>query len=427
MLINSTTVAADSPSFSLVDAYQLAQHNDSTSSVFRAEVEASKARTRQFLAAMLPNINVSIYGNARRYKDLNLGTVPYNDSTFSTVATQPIYHPERYSSYQLSKIQSEITQTQYTFTEQDVMYRVANAYFDVLIAQETLATVKSQSTVFTQLYAQAEAAYKNNQVWVTDVDEARASYNQAHIQTINAKSDLEIKKQILRKYTGRVPARLAVFLGEENLIPLVPDELSQWEKLALENSPNIKLAKQDLDGAAEEIDIATAGHYPKVDLIASYSKQNQTSDFFLDSTNVAAGLLLELPIFQGGDTSARISEARAKVNKSRYNLHDITEQVLMNVRQAYLEVSNNRLLVQVTKQSFESSQAVLESTQLGVQNNIRNSLDVINAQLSLFESQRAMVSAAYNFLKSMLSLKIAAGTLTVSDLRIMDRVLAANR
>lgn len=429
LLFHVNVSRAESPSFSLVDAYQLAQHNDSTASIFRSEVDAQQERSRQSLAGLLPNLSLRAYGDTRKQDVTQPGFLPYNSdfnsSDLSATVSQPLYRPVELANYRLSKVQSAIAKAQYELTEQDIMYRVAVAYFDVLIAQETLATIKSQSTVITQLYAQAESLYKNGQVWVTDVDEARASYDLAHIQTIRAKSDLEIKKQVLRKYTGRLPARLAVFLGEENLIPLVPEELSEWEKLALENSPHIILAKLELESADEIINVAHSGHYPTVDLIARYAQL--TGDLDNETTDIAVGVLLEIPLYSGGVHSAGVREAKASRNKSRYSLHDITEQVLMNVRQSYLLVSNNRLLVQVTKQSFESSQAVLESSHLGVKNQIRNSLDVLNAQLAVFDSQREMVSAAYEFLKSMLGLKIAAGTLTLSDLRVMDRVLVANR
>jgi len=427
-LLIASPAWADSQSFSLLDAYRLAQHNNSSVSISMAEVNVRQEQSIQARAQFFPKLYLRGYGEVH-HQQVNLSGIALPDDNFSSIGyqaglAQPLFRRTDMAIYRHAKVESEIASVQQQLAEQELMFNVAEAYFNVLIAQESLATAKSQTSAITHLFALAKSAYQDGDASITDVDEARASYDLARTQAIMAKSDLEIRKQLLRRYTGRLPVRLSVFLGAGSIYSLEPEEMFLWERLALDKSLVLELTKLELRGADGEVDVAEGGHYPVIDFVANYSQGDVDGD---TTTEAMAGLTLELPLYNGGGDVAKVREAKANRMKQKYILRDITEQVLMDVRQAYLTVINSRLLVQATKQAFDSSEALLESTHDGFDKGIRNSLDVLNAQLGVFENQREMVSADYNFLNAVLRLKMAAGTLALADLQVMDRMLVQPR
>jgi outer membrane protein len=325
------------------------------------------------------------------------------------------------------KVDVDIAKAQQDIVVQELMYRVANSYFDVMISQESVDATNAQLEAMASLYGKVNAAYRNGNADIIDIDEIRSSLDLIRSQAVIARSDLDIRKQELQRLTGVPPARLAAAVKKDINIALVPEEMFLWEKKSLAASPALKLAELEIEHAKQRLYAARSERYPSLDLIINHG-QSIRSNSILDNTNsttleTIAAVQLEIPLYQGGATTARIHEAQANESKMKYLLRDATEQLLLGVREAYLDVKNGRLLMNSAYQAFSSGQTMLDSTYTAFDNGTRGSLDIANAQLALFDRKIEMVRSEYYFLASILRLKLTAGVLKIDDLREIDRFL----
>jgi len=423
-LIHGSSGAAETPFFSLTDAFHLAKKNDTQVLAALTEITAQEEQGRLAKAQLLPQITLTSGIEIHRQETRTPGFVPFNDNFntegFNVQLNHPLFNLSNIDFLEQKHIDSEIAKIQYFAAEQDLIYQVASNYFDVMISQESMTTVNAQMKAMTQLYGQANTAYRNGNADQIDVDEIRSSMDLLRSQSVITRNDLEIKKHRLLILTGDFPAKLAKNLNKKLDTPLSPSEMSSWEKEALRSSLTLNIAKLNLYRAKKQVHAEKSEHYPTLDLVLSHGQSIRNDDHSLETT---AALQLELPLYQGGATSAQIREAQAYEEKTKYLLQDTTKQVLLSVREAFLEAKNGRLLTRSANQALISSQKLLDSTYSAFDNGIRGSLDVLNAQLGLFESQREKLRSEYNFLTSILKLKLMAGVLAPEDLSEIDRLL----
>ncbi|MBI5451234.1 MAG: TolC family outer membrane protein [Gammaproteobacteria bacterium] len=422
--------AQDKKPASLLQIYNSALANDPTLSAAHASYQAQHEKTSQGRAKLLPVIKFNAHGEQVSQNIDNSLTPPaitgyeFSRSGYLLSAVQPLYRRQNFAYYQHTKIESQAADDQFGFAQLDLMSRVINAYFDVLIAQSTLTSVQAQQTALTDLLSQVKAAFNAGQAMAVDVNEVQASYAMTRISVISATNDLAAKKQVLTTITGSTPSQLAGIELDQEVPPLQPNNLAYWEKAALENAPAIRLSQKGLLMAQNEIQQYKAGHYPTLDLALQYGTDTIDASNFNSTTDEASlGLQLEIPLFSGGETSSLVRESVANGKMAEYKLHEIINQQLYQVNQAFIAVNNDDLMIQNAKLAYQANQSRLTSTRQGVSAGIRNSADVLNAQLELTESQRIMVTAKCSYLANLLRLKAATGMLALADLEKIDRLL----
>jgi outer membrane protein len=138
----------------------------------------------------------------------------------------------------------------------------------------------------------------------------------------------------------------------------------------------------------------------------------------------AIGLQLAIPIFSGGIIQSRVRQALANREKADQDLENTRRGVAQSVRTNFLNVTSGIALVRALEQALTSTKSQLDSTILGRDVGVRTSVDVLNAQQSVFQARRDLQQARYNYLLSTLRLKAAAGTLTDADIEAVNRTLA---
>lgn len=420
----------------LIDAYQLALQHDAQISAARAARKAGLEKLPQGRAGLLPNISLQTdYSTNNQEINYNRLTPTlsstqldqrYDSKSYSVSLTQPLFRLQNLAAYQQAKAQAGMSEDNFVIAEQNLILRVADAYFNVLIAEESLVAARSQTAATARSLEEASAKFKVGTVTITDVDEAQAGYDLARANEIVSLNELDVNKQSLNKIIGQMPAHLRT-ASELMITPLEPEDMQQWEQTAIHNSPVIRVAQNELAAAQQEVQRNRGKRYPSVDLVASYSESSTDGNNLLgtgsDTTASAIGIELQIPLYSGGELSSRVREANANYSKARMDLRETREQVVLDTRQAYLTVTSGRLQVQAYQQAVKSSKSSLKTTQRGYEIGIRTSLDVLNAQQQLFESQRNLANVKYNYLNSLLQLKAAVGVLSISDVEDINRLL----
>lgn len=412
----------------LGEIYRLAYGNDAKLAAAREAYKAGQEKIPQGKAGLLPSINFS--ANLRRNDPdtsvLGANNSPYTSSGFSLSLVQPIYRKQNLEAYEQGKLQALLSDQQLKLAEQDLILRVAAAYFDVLQAQDALATAQSQKQAFAEQLAQARKSFEVGAATITDTHEAQARYDLTTAQEIAAQNDLEVKRRSLEKIINQEAPNLARLAEPANMPLPEPNNMDAWVKQAEESSLSVLLNQTNLEINRREVERQRGGHLPTLDLSASYSdSRNATlgATTGVDSKSAVVGLELGWALYQGGGISSRAREAVANQEKARFELDDARRQSRLDARQGFLGVQSGDAQVRALEQALVSSEAQLKSTKLGLEVGVRTRVDVLNAQQQLFTTKRDLSSARYRTLLAGLQLKGAAGSLNEDDLKALDVLL----
>jgi outer membrane protein len=435
MLAVVLTAAPCAQAADLLGVYREAQLQDAVYAGAKASYIAAQERLPQSRALLLPNVNFAAGTN---YNDVNTeyktnvfpsGQRDFYDYNYGVTVTQPLYRRQNNATYEQAKIQVKQAENQLTASAQDLMTRVAQAYFDVLLARANLSTIRSQKTAVAEQLEQAKRNFIVGTATITDSREAQARYDLVVAQELGAENELEVRMRALEQITGKPVGELAGLSLPVTLNPPDPVDMNAWVEQAYQSSLQVALAQQSLEIAAREVDKSEAGHYPTLDAVGSLTQNYASSSAQGIGSDVQAlviGLQLNIPLYQGGAITSRVREAVANQERARQELENARRTVALQTRQAYLGVTSGLGQVKALEQAVASTQLQLESTKLGQEVGVRTAVDVLNADQQLAAARRDFAQAIYSTILNQLRLKAAVGKLTEADLADVNTLLRDN-
>ncbi len=314
--------------------------------------------------------------------------------------------------------------------EQDLILRLSQAYFDVLAAQDALATTRSSKASITEQLASAKRNFEVGTATITDTREAQARFDLSTFQELAAENDLRTKRIALDTLVGKSavapkPLRVPVELPSP-----VPANAEEWVTVADQQHPTVRRARAGLEVASLEISKARAAESPTLDAVASISGSDArgTLPNLTRSAGTSAvasiGVQMNWPLYTGGATQNRIKETLLLEEKARNDVEAARRGVAQGTRVAYFGVQSGLSQVKALEAAEASTKLQLEATQLGYRVGVRVNLDVLNAQTQLFTTQRDLARARYDVLLGTLRLKQASGQLMPADIATLNRLLA---
>jgi len=424
-LFASPLCAAD-----LMQVYRDAQDSDPTFAAARATLDAGQEKMPQARAGLLPTLTLS--GNSvwneseiTTHGGPSLGKQNYNSNGYQLTLSQPLFRWQNWVSYGQSKLQVAQAEANFVQARQDLILRVAQAYFDAIYAVENLKAVQANKTAIAQ---QLESARKNFEVGtatITDTHEAQARYDLAVAQEIAGESDVEIKQHALEAIIGKMPGPLATTRKDAELTTPQPSDMKQWVAAAEKDNIAVQIQQASADIAAREVDKQRAGHYPTVDLVANqgHSKSFAPGTGLYDTDFRNLGVQVNIPLFQGGLTVSREREAAANRMAAQSGVDAARRSAALSARQYYLGVANGLAQVKALKAALVSSQSALESNKLGYEVGVRINIDVLNAENQVYVTRRDLAKATLDTLLSQLRLKASTGALGEDDVAQINALL----
>ena len=422
---------------SLLELYEAARGYDASYLAARALLESAQYRTEQAKALNRPSVGLQVQGTRTTSDTPYSSTLSADTNSLSAgvSASQNLYNKANSATIEQAEKSLAISKADFEAAEQDLIVRVAQAYFDVLAAQDALATTRTNKTFISEQLASAKRNFEVGTATITDTREAQARFDLATAQEIAAENDLRTKSIALDQLVGRSgvqPKGLAVPVV---LPPVEPPVVDEWVLRADTAHPTIRKATLGLDVAKLETEKARAGHLPTVTLNGSVGKARvKTSGdlaappFAFDAsgtaTNTSIGVTLQVPLFAGYAIQNRVKETLLLEEKSRNDLEAARRGVAQGTRQAFFGVQSGQAQVKALEAAESSSQLALEATQLGYKVGVRVNLDVLNAQTQLFSTRRDLAKARYDVLVGSLRLRQASGQLKPEDVTALNQLLA---
>lgn len=417
----------------LLETFRAAQANDPVFAAARAAQQAGQEKQPQGRSLLMPNIslnaNSTFNDQTTQYRGATFfpsGNHRYNSNGYGVSLVQPLFRQQNWLAYTESELLVAQTEAQFKIAEQDLLLRVAQAYFDVLIAQDSVQLTAVQKIAIAEQLEQSKRNFEVGSATITDTLEAQSRADLTRAQEIAAQNNLEIKRRALQQLINTMPKDLKTLGKQFRLEAPQPADMEKWVGDAQLNNPQLVIAQAGAEIAEKEVLRNRGGHYPTVDMVANYSKNSANGSSFgvgSDTLNKSVGVQLNMPLFQGGSVNSKWREAEANRERVKQELENVRRSVALQTRQAYLGVVNGIAQVKALQQATTSGESVLEASKLGQEVGVRTNLDVLNAQQQLYATRRDLYQAEYNYLISQLHLKAAAGTLTETDLASVNQTL----
>ena len=418
----------------LMQVYREAQSNDQQYLAARAAADAGREKGPQGLAGLLPSINASAntLWNENRYDATSQQRIidkSFNTHGYNVTLTQPLFRWGNIVQYSQGKLQVVQAEANFAQASQDLILRVAQAYFDVLYAGENLKAVRANKQSITQQLEQAKKNFEVGTATITDSQEAQARFDLVSAQEIAAESELEVKRYALRVIVGKDTGELNRLKPQAELKPPQPAAMEKWVEAAEKDSFSVQAQQAGAELAAKEVERTRAGHYPTLDAVASYGKNNSALSFLgtdtLETTSRNVGLQLNIPIFQGGYVNSKTREAAANKLAAEASLENTKRMAALSAQQSYLGVVNGLAQIRALNAALISSTSALESNKLGYEVGVRINIDVLNAENQVYVTKRDLAKARFDTLLAQLRLKAAVGTLGETDLEQINPLFEA--
>ncbi|MGE4629066.1 MAG: TolC family outer membrane protein [Pseudohongiellaceae bacterium] len=445
ILLFSSLTSSLSYGDDLVTILQLALDNDPSLKQAQASYRANRENVIQSRSSMLPSLGVGA-GTSRltsgytdsqyvnminpltgetvrtKVRDDHSFRPGINNHNWGVSLTQSVFNLPNWYSFQSAEATDRAAAVNLAAQEQDLIMRVASAYFDVLRAQDLLETNIQEEEAAQRSLEQTQQREAVGLVAITDVYDSQAAYDLARNTTILQQDFLRSRYEALEAITGQGHPDIDELLDNFPIVE-VEGNLNQWETQADNNSLAIAAAEFNLDASRQTLRARKSDGLPTLDLQGFYghivtapivSQGIQIGGGASDRTQLA--LNLNIPLYTGGTLSSRKRAAEYNVVAAQESLELTKRELTQNIRNAYRSVNTDVLVVAQRQQSITSAQSALDATELGAEVGTRNIVEVLLARENLFRALRMYADARYTYVIDTLVLKQIAGILTPQDI-----------
>jgi len=405
----------------LMEAYIMAKAHDPLFGSSFYEQEAARTLPRQGRSFLLPKISAG--SSLSRY---NYDSAPddYRDFTSETMSLnlqQPLFNLPSFYEYRQHKIRGTIGDVKFLSAEQDLMLRVSEAYFNVLVAGNLLGLIDAEKKAVMEQREQARRMFQAGIATITDVHDAEARFDFVLAKGIEAQNDLDIKRQALKRIVGIEPSRLNPL--KEDVILGVPgsENLEGWIEKARQHHPLLKTYACQIVYQETELKKNRGQHWPSLDLVSGYIRTNTNNNIKTDRLSYGTvGVQVNLPVFSGGYTAAKIQESQATLGKARKDYENALAEITWKLSEAYLAIQGNTAKIDALMAADKSASTSLDSNKMSLIAGVRTTIDVLNAERDLQDVRTSLVQARYDCLLNIVRLKTFAGIISGDDLLVIN-------
>jgi outer membrane protein len=423
----------------LLQVYEMARSSDPTLASAESTRLYNKEGQVQARAALLPQLDGSAQLSRTRteYEDISGRSVSKNRQ-YTINGSQTLFNWAQFSNLRAQREISKAADFTLESANDDLMVRSSAAYFNVLVALESLAAAESNEAAAKKQFDYADKRLQVGLAPITDMLEARAEYDQARADIITSRNSLADYYQALVEITGKPVTGLRGL--PDDFRPEVPAGYSNADQLvtsAIADNPSLKAQELQVSAAESSISAARAGHLPTLNLSGSLGRSttwgensggvalmNESSSLGgprTDTNNI--GITLSVPIFAGGATQSAVRQAIAQRDIEQDTYEQNKRAIDRNVRNYYQTVVQGISEVEARRLTVVSAQAAYDASQVGLEVGTRTVLDVVQNQKTLFAAKLDYANAKYTFLQNRLLLAEATGKLQIADLQDINRLL----
>jgi len=408
------TVTADT----LQQVYETAKYKDPTILKSKAEYDVYAEKVNESTANLLPQLDFGMDAGNTIYSNND------NNDTIALSAdlslSQSLYNGSYWQQASIAEKQATQYAAIYGYAQQDLLFRTATAYFNVLRADDAVKSVKANKRAVERQLEQTKQRFDVGLIAITDVHEAQAEYDRTVVDLITAENTLANNYYQLRELTGQDVKQVA-YLNTNTFSPQpIEGDVTHWRNNALEHNLNLHSMRIAKELAKMNIDLAETGHGPTLDLSAGVGfydytyKDSSSSDY--NTAKSSIGISLNVPLYSGGSTSSKVKQAQYNYVMASQALEQSYRSTDAQINSGYNNVQASLSSIKAYQQAVVSSRSALDAAEASFEVGTRTVVDVLDATRNLYASENELANARYDYIINMLQLKLSAGTLTEQDI-----------
>jgi outer membrane protein len=416
--------ALPSQAENLTQVWQLAQAEDVQLAIAAADIDLQAEKRQQAKAATLPSIGATANLN---YVDNSAIGVANTGQSYTLDMKQGIYHRDVILQSQQVELLVDNSRLGYQLAEQQLIMRVAAAYFAQLEAQDAVQLALQEHDSVAERHKEIQARYDVGVSNLVTLQEAQARLDMMQAQIVATRGQLAESHYALgeilnRELSSLSPLPASASSIELNFLPL--QTLDVWVADAEQNSLQLQQIRKQLQVARVNIQAEEAALTPGIDLIAQYSHTDNTHVLYgADADQYMVGIKISMPIYTGGYTQSKVAEATLLQRQLQRQLQQAQRSIGKAVRSAYVSVDSAQQLVQAREQVQASAELAFKAMESAVDVGSRTHVDLLDVQSQVFSARRDLAQAKYQLLLSQLQLRLIAGSLSPADLQTIDALL----
>jgi len=417
----------------LLHIWRTALANDPVYAAARAQYRVQREAVPQARAGLLPDISAG--ADALHQDSRAASSLRHDDARpragWSLTLTQPLFDRAAWRTLEQSRLIVSDAALALAIAYQDIMLRSAQAYFDVLAAQDTLTAIEAEKASIAAQRVAAQRNFELGNATITDTHEAQARHDLILATELQARYELDLAHDALGSLIGTTTplAEPLATLPLGVVLPAPqPDRLTDWIEQAQSAALTVQRAQLGLHISQYTLDIAQSGHYPRLELRASTrsaSDLERVGNRAGRGLESVVGIHLNVPLYSGGITSSRVTASLELTQKARYDFEDARRRAVQEARRYFTGVHTGLARIRALEAGEQSSRAALAANRTGYEIGVRVNLDVLDAQRQLYTAQRDLARARYDTLMAGLRLRAITGILSETDLQAINQLLQA--
>ncbi|RBW63971.1 outer membrane channel protein TolC [Vibrionales bacterium C3R12] len=408
----STTAWADT----LTEIYDQAKQNDPQLLRSAAKRDAAFEAITSSRSALLPQINLTAGYN------INRSDIDQRESdklTAGVSVSQELYKRSSWITLDTAEKTARQADSSFAAVQQGLILRVAQAYFEVLRAQDKLEFVRAEKAAVARQLEQTNQRFEVGLSAITDVHDAQAQYDTVLANEVLAENSLVNSYEALREITGNEHTNLSILDTETFSASKTQASAVALIEEAQQKNLSLLASRISQDIAKDNISLESSGHLPSLTLDGGYnygdeSNSNSTSKGDYNDFNV--GLNLVVPLYTGGNITSKTKQAEYNYVAASEDLEATYRSVVKDVRAFNNNISASIGALRAYEQSVVSAQSALEATEAGFDVGTRTIVDVLDSTRRLYDANRNLANARYDYIISVLQLRQAVGTLSEQDI-----------
>ncbi|MEK7778548.1 MAG: TolC family outer membrane protein [Pseudomonadota bacterium] len=414
-------------SMSLLEAYEAALQHDPTFRSAIHENEAGQQAEKLGLASLLPNLSMThVQSKNAGYQNPNplTGVNEFTSMNFESQVTtltlrQPLINMEAVANYRQGKAQADSSRAKFTGRSQQLVVRLVEAYVETLLAQDHVKIAEVQLESLEELKRVNERMLQKGEGTTTDVLETQSKHAIAQAHLIETQDNLAVAQLKLETLIGQKITKLDRLSDLFNYRAIQLQDYDSWYALAMDRNAELATQRHLVTSGKEEINKSQAGHVPRVDLVASLSRNLSGSPIIAgrEFQLGAAGIEVNIPLYSGGRVNALTTQARANHARAEAELDAARDKVMVELRKQYNLLQSGIKRIESLQLGVKSAELLVSATEKSIRGGIRINLNLLDAQQQLHKTRKDLAEARYNHLLAYLRLQLAAGTLILDDLR----------
>lgn len=429
---------------SLQEVLAQALQNDATWLAAQAQAASVPYKLEQARAGLRPQVGLtgSATAQAAQTPDSTTSTAAQKlGLALGLSAQQALYNRTSSLAVDKAQIGADLSRMTLEASRQDVIQRVSQSYFDVLTAQ---AAVRALESALNAAQGQLRFAKRNFEVGnatVTDSRQAQAQVDLLQAQLLAARNTVQTRQLALDQIVGSSGApsapsvqpwslKAGALADSASMLQVRPTQVDDWVHLAENLSPALQQAKLATHSAELDVALARAANSPTVALVGQVGIARDQSRSRVSAAGWVSGAArsgtgqvgvnLTMPLYTGGLNDSRLDEAQNLLVAARQQQEAARRAVTQSTRVAFFTLSSTQAQVAALRTALASNELLLKAARLGYEVGMSTSLDVLNAQNQLYQTQRDLDQARYGTLSAYLNLRRAAGALSDADMAELD-------